>query len=105
MDDKTIVTGVLMDQHTTVTLLKICSVCHVSEEALLDLLDHGLLKQNITQFDQLDQHALARIQSACRLWQDLDLNAPGVVLAMELLDELAQVREELMVLQRHVKGG
>jgi hypothetical protein len=32
------------------------------------------------------------------------VNIPGAVLALELLDELEQIRDELQILKRHVHG-
>lgn len=40
--------------------------------------------------------ALARTRVAVRLVRDLQLNAPGVALALELLDEIAALRARLM---------
>ena len=39
--------------------------------------------------------ALARTRTAARLARDLGVNVPGVALALELLDEIAALRERL----------
>ncbi len=105
MDEQTIIAGVLMDENTTISFVEVCKKCKISEDVLLDMLEHGLLSSSKphTKSMDIDQRMFARIQSACRLQQDLGINLPGVVLVLELLDELEQAREELLVLQHHVR--
>ncbi len=106
MDDKTIVAGVLMDEQSTISFVDVCQKCNLSEEMLLDMIEHGLCNQQVVhlQTTYFDEKTLSRIQSACRIQHDLGINVPGVVLVLELLDELEQLRNELNILQHHVKG-
>jgi chaperone modulatory protein CbpM len=41
--------------------------------------------------------SLVRIRIARRLQADLDLNLPGIALALDLLEELAQLRAQLRI--------
>ena len=104
MNSKVIIAGVLMDEHTMISFVDVCQKCNISEAMLLDMMDHGLCNyQNRPEkIIDFDEQMLSRIQSACRLQRDLDLNLPGVVLVLELLDELTQLRNELGILQHHV---
>ncbi len=100
MSDQNIIKGLLLDEATTLSIVEVCIKCDISEEALLELLEQGLCHLSST--TSIDEHILSRIQSACRIQQDLGVNAPGAVLVMELLDELKQMRRELAILQRHM---
>ena len=104
MDDNLIVTGVLMDENTTISFVEVCQQYQISEDLLLDMLEHGLISHVTPSIKKItfDLKMLSRIQSACRLQQDLGINLPGAVLALELRDELEQLREELRVLQHYV---
>lgn len=104
MNSNDVKTGMLMDEHTRVSFVEVCKTCHISEDFLIELVEHGLVKMTIKNIEQqtFDYHTICRIQSAKRLQHDLDVNTAGVVLALELLDELKHVREELAILQRHV---
>lgn len=103
MPDKTILAGVLMDEHTTISFIEVCEKCNISEEALLEMLEYGVANhQEQKKKAHFDEKAFSRIQSACRLQQDLEINLPGVALVLDLLDELEQVRKELQILQRHM---
>ncbi len=105
MADQTIVAGMLMDENTTISFVEVCQKCNISEDMLVDMMEHGLFSssQSRHKTPDVDRHTFVRIQSACRLQQDLGINTPGVVLVMELLDELDHVREKLNILQHHVK--
>ena len=107
MDDKTIVAGVLMDENTTFSFVEICQKCNISEDMLLYMIEHGLCNHQQIQVKnaKLDAKMFGRIQSASRLQRDLGINTPGVVLVLELLDDLERLRNELAILQRHVNRG
>ena len=103
MDAKTIVAGVLMDEKITISTIEVCQHCNISSEQLEEMIEHGLFKQVTHSHDlTFDFIRFRRILAASRLQQDLGINTPGVVLALDLLDELTQLREELSILQRHV---
>ena len=106
MNNKTIVAGVLMDEQTTITFVDVCEKCDISEEILHDMMEHGLFthQENQVQNIPFNEKSISRIQTACRLQHDLGINLPGVVLVLELLDELEQTRKELNILQHHVRG-
>jgi chaperone modulatory protein CbpM len=98
-------TAVIVDENTTWTFHEVCQKCHLSEVSLLDFLEHGLIEvTSAERFEVMEftQRHLSRIQSAQRLQHDLGVNVPGVVLALELLEELQSVRHELDILRRHV---
>jgi len=105
MSKSTIVMGVLVDDQSSISFFDLCEKQGISEDVLLDMLEHGLIPEVSmpTTHMEFDLSMINRIQSACRLQTDLGINSPGVVLALELMDELEQLHSELRVLQRHVK--
>lgn len=105
MSKTTVTVGVLIDEQTSISFVDVCARHGISEDVLLDLLEHGLLSEVNRPSRQLvfDLNMLNRIYSACRLHDDLGINSSGVVLALELMDELEQLQGELRVLQRHLK--
>jgi len=107
MDDKTITTGILMDEGTKISFIEICQKCNISEQMLLEMIEHGLLHHEVHYSNKIhvDSKTFLRIQSASRLHQDLGINIPGVVLALELLDELEKITSEFDILHHHVHRG
>lgn len=106
MDKETILTGVLIERTATLTLIEVCDKYHIPKELLIEMLDEGLFSNQSTQPEAiaLDQNALRRIEIAFRLHKDLELNLPGVVLAIELLEELGKMNDELAILRKHFQG-
>lgn len=104
MDKQMIITGVLVDEDSTVSFVEICEHYDMTEDMLLDMIEHGLVQQASAtpKMIQIHKDTLRRIQSARRLQSDLGVNVPGAVLALELLDQLEQIRQELEILKRHV---
>ena len=74
---------------------------------LMELLEHGLFSEVMQPAEQVrfNPEMLTRIQSARRLQDDLGVNLPGVVLVLELRDELEKLGQELHILRRHVSDS
>ncbi len=104
MTEQMIITGVLIDENMTVSFVEACQKYNLSEELLMEMIEHGLVKPHTekTKYLSFDQKTIGRIQSARRLQEDLAINLAGVVLVLELLDELEHMRSDLSILQRHV---
>ena len=106
MVQRMIIASVLVDESVTMSSVDICQTYHISEAALLTMVEHGLFSNDEFSLEQLsfDRKMLERLETARRLQDDLGVNVPGVVLALELLDELERIRGELAILRRHVEG-
>lgn len=48
----------------------------------------------------LSPQMIERIRMAYRLHCELEINGPGIILALELLDEMSEIRNELNILKR-----
>ena len=105
MTKSTIVTGMIVDEALQLTFVEICKHHAISEDTLLDMLEQGLLEEVAIPHKQLTFQGahLTRVLSACRLHRDLGINSPGVILALELMDELEDLQQQLQILQRHIE--
>ncbi|MDI1352529.1 MAG: chaperone modulator CbpM [bacterium] len=104
MNKDSLLIGVLIEETTTVSFIEVCQQYNIPESLLTEMIEHGLfsLPSTNTTHIALDQKALRRIESAIRLHRDLDVNLPGVALALDLLDEMEQMRHELNILRKHL---
>ncbi|GGI88594.1 chaperone modulator CbpM [Legionella impletisoli] len=104
MAEKKIIAGILMDENSSITFVEVCEQYEIAEEELLELVEHGIVEipSNNIKRSTFDYYALARIQSALRIKYDLGINTPGVALALELLDQITELQDELDILKRHV---
>lgn len=97
-----LVVGVLIEESTTVSFSEVCVKYNIPEELLTEMIEYGLFSpQSVTKQTQLNPNDLRRMESAFRLHNDLGVNLPGVALALDLLDELSELRKELDILRRH----
>jgi chaperone modulatory protein CbpM len=103
MSQTAIITGVLIEETTSYTFKEVCQRYHMPEELLLEMLEHGLFEALPTPKKDLalDQKALKRIEAAFRIHNDLGVNLEGVALALDLLEQLETLKQELAVLRHH----
>jgi chaperone modulatory protein CbpM len=103
MNSEHFLTGVLIDENTTLTFIEVCHRYNIPEELLIEMAEHGLFNAPLANKDEmsLSQRDLRRIESAFRLHQDLGVNLPGIALAFDLLEELREAQQELEILRRH----
>ena len=84
------------------TLDELSQVCCADQAQLRELVDEGVLTPMgaASQDWRFDAQSLQRARAALRLLQDLELNAAGVALALDLLDEIGSLRAQLQRSQR-----
>lgn len=94
-DDKAL-TGTLFDQSAILSIKDLSRMCNVDERHIVEFVEEGVL--NVVEI-RSEWHftgdALRRARLAVRLERDLELNLAGVALALDLIEELQQLRREL----------
>jgi chaperone modulatory protein CbpM len=103
MNHKELIEAVLLDNRTTYTFVEVCQFCQLTEAELKDWMAHGLLGEEVhesLESIQFNQDMLQRIRTAYRLHNELEINLQGVILVLNLMNELESVRDELAVLKR-----
>ncbi|KTC80082.1 chaperone modulator CbpM [Legionella sp. PATHC035] len=100
--DNTII-GVLIEETTTISFNEVCQKYHIPKELLIEMVEYGIFSSKTTKTEhlKLNQKDLRKIESAFRLHQDLGINLPGVALALELLEKIDLLNEELNILRKH----
>lgn len=96
--DRELLTGIVLDEQGEFTLAELCRVCDLSTQQATEMVAEGVLNPRGREPVSWRFHSteLVRVQRALHLQRDLRVNLPGVALALDLLDEL----EELRRLQR-----
>jgi len=102
-----ILDGVLLDEQAELTLNDLCCACSSSAEWIIELVEEGALEPVILKIDtkktsdgQQNQwrftgYSLQRAQTARRLQRDLGINLAGAALALELLEQISSLQEQL----------
>jgi len=100
MQKKTL-TGIIIDEHTELTLNELSRACSSSAEWIIELVEQGTLEPisyRQTQW-RFSGSSLQRARTAMRLQRDLGINLAGVALAIDLLDEIDELRSRLCRLE------
>ena len=99
---KNILTGLLLDEDSSLTLSDLSHACCVQTEWIIELVDEGILMPdgNESSHWRFSGPSLHRAQTVLHLQQDLEINIAGAALALELMDEIEVLRTRLYVLER-----
>ncbi len=93
--------GDLLDEDVEITLAQLCQACELSEAQIIELVEQGII-------DPLGPEpaewrfvsvSLRRVRITRNLQRDLGVNAPGAALALELLEEIEELRTRLRRLE------
>ncbi len=89
--------GVIFEESAVLTVKDLSRICAVEERHIVEFVEEGVL--SVVRVDTSEWHftgaALRRARLALRLERDLELNMAGVALALQLMEELEQLRGAL----------
>jgi chaperone modulatory protein CbpM len=94
IDELTPIKGTLLDEDIRYSFGDLCRLCGVPAELIHEMIDEGLLipRGRIPQSWHFTAVEIKRVQITVRLQRDLRVNLPGCGLALQLLDELEELR-------------
>ncbi len=100
MNQNKLLTGVIIEE---MDCIQLCNQYGIPKDLLLEMIEEGLFAAPSSNLKHitLDEKAVHRIEAALRLHRDLRINLPGVVLALELLEEMESLEKELSILRKH----
>lgn len=89
--------GRVVEDDVQLTLLELCQASGAPRERIMTWVSEGMLEPVGDRPPEwrFTGVSLRRTRLACRLEQDLELNPPGVALALDLMDEIMALRAEL----------
>ena len=92
-----ILSGRIVEDETRLTLRQLCDTCAVRAEYVIELVDEGFIEPSGVEKSHwcFNGVSIRRVQKAKRLQHDLGINLAGVALALELIDEIEQLRARL----------
>jgi len=93
----TFIQGSVVEEEVHLTLVELCQACNAEEEHVLAWVFEGALEPvgQSPQDWRFTGDSLRRARLALRLTRDLEINPPGVALALDLLDDIAVLRAKL----------
>jgi chaperone modulatory protein CbpM len=100
-EETNMLSGELLEEEAEVSLAQLCQACGLSEEEIVKLVDEGIIdpvghKPATWRFHAV---SLRRVRITRNMQQELGVNAPGAALALNLLEELEELRARLRRLE------
>ena len=90
--------GSLVEEEVHMSIVEISQATRAPEDLIMSWVTEGVLSP--TGSSPEDWHfsgdSLQRAKTAAHLTHDLELNTPGVALALDLLDEITRLRSQLL---------
>ena len=89
--------GPIVEEEIHLTLVELCHACNASEESVTAWVVEGVLEPagETPQDWRFTGQSLRRARLALALARDLEINPPGIALALDLLDEIAELQAKL----------
>ncbi len=90
-------TTTIIDETISFSLRQCCALCRVNAQTIHEMIDEGVISPigDNPQNWCFGEIQIKRIQITLRLQQDLQVNLPGAALALDLLEELAELRSRI----------
>lgn len=93
--------AVVLDEGSQLTLRELCIACALSAEQVMALMDEGVIEpQAIEGALTFSGVCVRKVRRVVRLERDLGVNHAGAALALELLEEIEQLRARIRRLER-----
>ena len=96
-DSHELVTATLVDDDQLFTLADLCRACNVHAEVITDMVEYGIIEPGDKTVAgwQFTGECLWRVTTVVRLQRDLEVNLAGAALALDLLEEVRELRRKL----------
>lgn len=92
-----VMTGMLIDDGQLFTLADLCRSCGVHAEMISEMVEYGIIEpqgESVAKW-QFTGGCLWRVTTVVRLQRDLEVNLAGAALALDLLEEVRELRRQL----------
>ena len=92
-----LLSGEIMEEDMEMTLAELCRSCDLAEAQVMELVEHGVVEPQGSKpvHWRFRGTSIRRIRRAQRLERDLGVNTAGAALALDLLEELEELRTRL----------
>jgi chaperone modulatory protein CbpM len=97
----------VVEEELELSLGELCQACGAEIDLVGQLVAHGVLEPrgDSPQGWVFVGSSLQRTRQAMRLMHDLELNLPGVALALDLMEQIRQLEQQLQAAARSPRGG
>lgn len=94
--------GQIVDEETLISLEELCHHCTLQADIVIELVNQGILDpsgsrskvQDVTEW-HFHISSVRRVRTTIHLQRDLGVNLPGAALALDLLDQIAELQKQI----------
>ena len=96
-DSHELIIAALVDDDQLFTLADLCRACDVHAEIITDMIEYGIIEPRgeVAARWQFSGSCLSRVTTVVRLQRDLEVNLAGAALALDLIEEVRELRRQL----------
>ncbi len=89
--------GEIFEEYAVLSVDELSRLCAVDRTYIVELVEEGVISVMAVESTEwrFTGSTLRRARTALRLQRDLEINLPGVALALELMEELDRLRSQL----------
>lgn len=94
-EERNYMQGLVLNEETRCSLTDLCGLCGVPVGFIHEMMEEGIIapaEGNSSQDWLFTLVEIKRVQTTIRLQRDLRVNMPGCALALDLLDQLDELR-------------
>lgn len=97
-----VIKGIIVEQSTPLDLNELAQALHTENDILIAMVEHRLLEPSgHSPSDwKFDDICFKRAKIATSFYHDLEINMPGIALALDLLDKIERLEKRLEILKR-----
>lgn len=94
MNTQHYIKATVIDEDMECSLAELCRLCRIPAEVVHEMINEGIIDPSSEETSQYRFSAIAikRVQTVVRLQNDLRVNLPGCALALDLMEELEELR-------------
>lgn len=100
--EKNVLKGIVIEDGNLLTLEEFCMAAHADRTLVIEMVEYQLLtpEGNSPEVWRFDSVSLRRMRIANSFYHDLEVNLPGIALALDLLDKIDDAQRQLRILKR-----
>jgi chaperone modulatory protein CbpM len=106
MNKNMTITGIIIEEGSALSYLEVCQKYNIPKELLIEMQEQGFFEASTSKLEHLvfNSKSLRQIEVAIRLHRDLGINLQGAALALELLETIDLMKQELEILRKLISN-
>ena len=94
------VSGTVFDEATEISIVDLCDACSIDVTVVEEMIAEGIVEPSGRERNRVPYSAVRRTRTVIHLQHDLGVNLAGAALALELLEQITQLRAQLRLPSR-----